>query len=255
MCAILTAFSRVFDARNGVSGGFAGSFTSLYRHGRCASCDLDLVGQSPTVDVIGVASQEIPSSLLRRRRGGDDCGKCCGLCCGGARRRRSHASASGSESEESNNISKGVDVGRGGCKHVSVLRDLVDDAHGSQVVDVNVGQRAFKVENVVLAVFRPKSHITAFYSSVQLLWEEEAKRLRTSVSIVVFEERIQAGGIDEDILRANDSQAPSLGTAARIAGTRGGKVGIVESSIDVEGRWGIGIWLVVSGQGSLTVHT
>jgi len=85
--------------------------------------------------------------------------------------------------------------------------------------------------------------------------EEREKDYRTSVSIVVLEERIQAGSINENVLRANDSQAPSLGTAARTAGTGGGKVGIVESSVDIEGRWGIGIWLVVAGQGLLAVHT
>lgn len=48
----------------------------------------------------------------------------------------------------------------------------------------------------------------------------------TSSAVVVNEEGVQAGGIDEDVLGADDSQAPSISATAR-AGTGGGKDGVV----------------------------
>jgi hypothetical protein len=77
--------------------------------------------------------------------------------------------------------------------------------------------------------------------------KEKRKQKLTSSAVVVDKERVQAGGVDEDVFGADDSQAPSLSAAAR-AGTGGGKDGVVESRVNGEWCWSIGIWLVVSGQ-------
>lgn len=76
---------------------------------------------------------------------------------------------------------------------------------------------------------------------------------KLTFSIVVFEERIQAGSIDENILGAKDSQAPSLSASAGFAGAGSCKVGVIYSSIDSERSWGEGIWLVVPSRNLLAV--
>lgn len=93
----------------------------------------------------------------------------------------------------------------------------------------------------------PRAASQAFTSQLTRIKVERGRDQLTSGAVVVDEERVQAGGVDEDVLGADDSQAPSLIAATR-AGTCGRKDGVVESRVDGEWCWSIGIWLVISGQ-------
>lgn len=83
---------------------------------------------------------------------------------------------------------------------------------------------------------------------------ERGSEKLTTGAVVVNEERVQAGGVNENVLGANDSQAPSLVAAAR-AGTSGGEDGIVDGRVDGEGCRSIGVGLVVSELGLVAVRT
>ncbi len=66
--------------------------------------------------------------------------------------------------------------------------------------------------------------------------------------VVVLEEGIEPGSVDEDVIRVQDAQPPGGGAVARDTAARGAEVGIVDGRVHGEGGYRCRVWLVVPGE-------
>lgn len=139
---ILTTFSWILNSSNRVSISFACCLAQLNRHSCWAALYLDIVDQGPTINIIWVASQKVPSRCARV------------WCCGGYRRksgRGRRCSSTGRDSEQCNNVRIYIDVVSSMGKWNSVLSNHVHYTDSSHIIYVNIAQAAFDTENIVLA--------------------------------------------------------------------------------------------------------
>jgi hypothetical protein len=76
---------------------------------------------------------------------------------------RTSTSIARSKTEECNVVWKDIDIITVQCQALSGLRDHVDCTDSAQAVDIDIGQRALKIDDVELAVLWAVAHIASCF--------------------------------------------------------------------------------------------
>lgn len=119
------------------------------------------------------------------------------------------------------------------CQIHSIPRNHLRGPHGIQIVDVDIIR-------VPVSLYAEDPRLTACSGA----------NVR-ALGAVVVEEAVQAHAVAEDVVRAQDAEAPAGGG---IDARRGGEDGVGESRVLGEGDGGVGVGLVVGGFGLDLAH-